>query len=143
MMVKYDAIVVMEDLNVGFKRGRFKVERQVYQKFEKALIDKLNYLVTTKDESEYGIAGSVSNAYQLTEKFKSFKDMGKQNGMLFYMPDIRNDLKELYINLCYWLEKKKYSDSFLIDYKDSSEKSKDDEEKKNKNNKKKNKLKVI
>lgn len=86
MMVKYDAIVVMEDLNVGFKRGRFKVERQVYQKFEKALIDKLNYLVTTKDESEYGIAGSVSNAYQLTEKFKSFKDMGKQNGMLFYVP---------------------------------------------------------
>ena len=86
MMVKYDAIVVMEDLNVGFKRGRFKVERQVYQKFEKALIDKLNYLVTKKDENQYGIEGSVSNAYQLTEKIKSFKDIGKQNGMIFYVP---------------------------------------------------------
>lgn len=35
----------MEDLNYGFKRGRFKVERQVYQKFENMLINKLNYLV--------------------------------------------------------------------------------------------------
>lgn len=35
----------MEDLNQGFKRGRFKVERQVYQKFETMLINKLNYLV--------------------------------------------------------------------------------------------------
>ncbi|MBU1167427.1 type V CRISPR-associated protein Cas12a/Cpf1, partial [Patescibacteria group bacterium] len=45
MMVKHNAIVVMEDLNFGFKRGRFKVEKQIYQKLEKKLIDKLNYLV--------------------------------------------------------------------------------------------------
>ena len=31
----------MEDLNSGFKNGRKKVEKQVYQKFEKQLIDKL------------------------------------------------------------------------------------------------------
>ena len=76
------------------------------------------------------------------------KKRGENNQTLFEyfemknIPNIRNDLKELYINLCYWLEKNKYSDSFLIDYKDSSEKSKDDEGKKNKNNKKKNKFKV-
>lgn len=44
MVVKYNAIIAMEDLNYGFKRGRFKVERQVYQKFETMLISKLNYL---------------------------------------------------------------------------------------------------
>lgn len=35
LMVKYHAIVVLEDLNMGFMRGRQKVEKQVYQKFEK------------------------------------------------------------------------------------------------------------
>ena len=44
LIIEHNAIVVLEDLNKGFKRGRFKVEKQVYQKFEKALIDKLNYL---------------------------------------------------------------------------------------------------
>ena len=29
LVLKYNAIIVMEDLNYGFKRGRFKVERQV------------------------------------------------------------------------------------------------------------------
>lgn len=44
LMVKYHAVVVLEDLNKGFMRGRQKVEKQVYQKFEKMLIDKLNPL---------------------------------------------------------------------------------------------------
>jgi CRISPR-associated protein Cpf1 len=84
MMVEHNAIVVMEDLNFGFKRGRFKVEKQVYQKLEKMLIDKLNYLVfKEKGESE---PGGLYNALQLTNKFTSFKEMGKQNGFLFYVP---------------------------------------------------------
>lgn len=45
LVLKYNAIIAMENLNFGFKRGRFKVERQVYQKFENMLITKLNYLV--------------------------------------------------------------------------------------------------
>ncbi|MDO9155116.1 MAG: type V CRISPR-associated protein Cas12a/Cpf1 [Paludibacter sp.] len=84
MMVKNNAIVVLEDLNFGFKRGRFKVERQVYQKFEKMLIDKLNYLVFKEKSTTE--AGGVLNGYQLTEKFTSFKDLGKQSGFLFYVP---------------------------------------------------------
>ena len=39
LMLKYNAIIVLEDLNMGFMRGRQKVEKQVYQKFEKMLID--------------------------------------------------------------------------------------------------------
>ncbi|GHV42788.1 hypothetical protein FACS1894180_0080 [Bacteroidia bacterium] len=84
MMVEYNAIVVLEDLNFGFMRGRQKVEKQVYQKFEKMLIDKLNYLVDKKKQSTED--GGLLHAYQLTNKFTSFRDMGKQNGFLFYIP---------------------------------------------------------
>ena len=72
MMVEHNAIVVMEELNYGFKRGRFPVERQVYQKFELALIEKLNYLVfKNRNVSE---AGGVLNAFQLTQKPDSLTD---------------------------------------------------------------------
>ncbi|MBR4498246.1 MAG: type V CRISPR-associated protein Cas12a/Cpf1 [Bacteroidales bacterium] len=84
LMVKYNAIVVLEDLNLGFMRGRQKVEKQVYQKFEKMLIDKLNYLVDKKLDAD--ATGGVLNAYQLTNKFESFQKMGKQSGFLFYIP---------------------------------------------------------
>lgn len=84
LMVENKAIVVLEDLNMGFMRGRQKVEKQVYQKFEKMLIDKLNYLVDKKEEAAE--MGGILNAYQLTNKFESFQKMGKQSGFLFYVP---------------------------------------------------------
>ena len=84
MMVENNAIVVLEDLNFGFKRGRFKVERQVYQKFEKMLIDKLNYLCFK--DCQPNEAGGILRGYQLTQKFVSFTKMGKQSGFLFYIP---------------------------------------------------------
>lgn len=84
LMIKYHAIVVLEDLNKGFMRGRQKVEKQVYQKFEKMLIDKLNYLVDKKADIE--TTGGLLNAYQLTSKFESFQKLGKQSGFLFYIP---------------------------------------------------------
>ncbi|MCK9256617.1 MAG: type V CRISPR-associated protein Cas12a/Cpf1 [Sulfurospirillaceae bacterium] len=84
LMVKHNAIVALEDLNFGFKRGRFKVEKQVYQKFEKMLIDKLNYLVD-KQKSPNELGGLLK-AFQLTNKFVSFEKLGKQSGFLFYVP---------------------------------------------------------
>lgn len=84
MMVEYKAIVVLEDLNGGFMRGRQKIERQVYEKFEKMLIDKLNYYVDKqKDANE---DGGLLHAYQLASKFDTFKKLGKQSGCLFYIP---------------------------------------------------------
>ena len=84
LMVEHNAIVVMEDLNFGFKRGRFAVERQVYQKFENMLIEKLNYLVfKDRDVTE---PGGVLNAYQLTNKLEEVGEIGKQCGWLFYIP---------------------------------------------------------
>ncbi len=84
LIVKYNAIVALEDLNFGFKRGRFKVEKQVYQKFEKALIDKLNYLVFK--DATIGESGHLLSALQLTGKFESFRKLGKQSGVLYYIP---------------------------------------------------------
>lgn len=84
LMVKYNAIVVLEDLNGGFMRGRQKIERQVYQKFEKMLIDKLNYLADKQKAPEE--LGGILNAFQLTSKFESFQKLGKQSGFLFYTP---------------------------------------------------------
>lgn len=82
LMVRYNAIVVLEDLNINFMRNRQKVEASVYQKFEKMLIDKLNYLADKKKNPLE--EGGILNAYQLTNKFTSFHKMGKQSGFLFY-----------------------------------------------------------
>ena len=84
LMVDNNAIIVLEDLNFGFKRGRFCVEKQVYQKFEKMLIDKLNYLVFK--DAQVNEPGSVLHGYQLTAPFESFQKLGRQSGFLFYIP---------------------------------------------------------
>ena len=84
MMLQHNAIVVMEDLNFGFKRGRFKVEKQVYQKLEKMLIDKLNYLVVKDSKPEE--TGGLFNALQLTDKVLAYKDVREQCGFLYYVP---------------------------------------------------------
>lgn len=84
LIVEYNAIIVLEDLDLGFKNSRAKIDKQIYQRFEKQLIEKLNYLVfkdCVEDEN-----GSVFHAYQLTNKFESFKKLGKQSGVLFYLP---------------------------------------------------------
>ncbi len=85
LMVEYNAIVVLEDLNMGFMRGRQKVEKQVYQKFEKMLIDKLNYLVDKKKSSDE--RGGILHALQLTGIYNidSLRNQ-KQSGFLFYIP---------------------------------------------------------
>ncbi len=83
LMLKHNAIIALEDLNFSFKHGRFHIEKQVYQKFEKMLIDKLNYLA---DKSKTREEGGIANAYQLTNQFESFQKLGKQSGFLFYVP---------------------------------------------------------
>lgn len=86
MMVEYNAIVVMENLNFGFKRGRFKVERQVYQKFEVALLQKLQYLVVDKNEQNCLEKGGILKGLQMATEVTSLKNIGKQCGFVFYIP---------------------------------------------------------
>jgi hypothetical protein len=83
LVIKYNAIVVLEDLNMRFKQIRGGIERSIYQQLEKALIDKLGYLVF-KDTRDLRAPGGVLNGYQLTALFKSFEKMGKQTGIIFY-----------------------------------------------------------
>lgn len=84
MIVEYNAIVVLEDLNTGFMRSRQKIERQVYEKFEKMLIDKLNCYIDKQKDST--LEGGLLRALQLTNKFESFRKLGRQSGCLFYIP---------------------------------------------------------
>lgn len=84
MVLKYNAIIAMEDLSYGFKRGRFKVERQVYQKFETMLISKLNYFA---DKSlDVDAPGGILRGYQLTYVPQKLQQLGKQCGIIFYVP---------------------------------------------------------
>ena len=83
LVIKYDAIVAMEDLESGFKNKRKLVETEVYQKFEKMLVEKLAYLVdknkTIKED------GGLLNALQLTNKPGNL-DKARQDGFIMYVP---------------------------------------------------------
>lgn len=83
LVEKYDAIIVMEDLNAGFKNSRIKVEKQVYQKFEKMLIDKLNLYINKKQNDDNN--GGLLKGYQLTRPYESNNKMSFQNGFIFYI----------------------------------------------------------
>ncbi len=82
LVVKYDAIIVMEDLNSKFKRNRTKFEKQVYQKFENMLIRKLHYYVD-KNITDYNACGGLLNGYQLTDEVGNEKN--NQNGIVFFV----------------------------------------------------------
>lgn len=80
LMVKHNAVIAIEDLNSGFKRSRQKIEKQVYDKFETMLANKLSYFVDKrKDKND---EGGLLNAYQLVNK----DSKTKQSGVLFYVP---------------------------------------------------------
>ncbi len=83
MMLSENAVLIFEDLNIGFKRGRQKIEQQVYQKLELAFTQKLNYLVNKDANKEE--AGHYLKAYQLTPQVATPKDIGKQCGAVFYV----------------------------------------------------------
>jgi len=82
LILNNKAIVVFEDLSGNFKRSRMKFEKAPYQQLELALIKKLNYLV--KKNATVGEPGHYLSAYQLTDEVSSYKDMGKQTGIIFY-----------------------------------------------------------
>ena len=88
MMIENDAVLVLENLNTGFMRGRQKVEKSVYQKFEKMLIDKLSYSVDKDKSAEE--QGGLLHALQLTEPYENFNKYQKGNvrqcGFVFYIP---------------------------------------------------------
>lgn len=86
LILKHNAILVVEDLDDSFKRSRQKRDIQIYQLFEKMLIEKLSFLVdkNVKDEKQIG---SSLHALQLTNPDLYLPKTGiKQNGILFFVP---------------------------------------------------------
>lgn len=90
-MVKYKAIVVLENLNCGFMQNR-GLENNVYQKFEQMLLDKLSYFVDkTKQPEDVGgalHAYQLSNTYSYSQKQNASnqKPAVRQSGFVFYIP---------------------------------------------------------
>jgi CRISPR-associated protein Cpf1 len=84
LIIKYNAIIIFEDLNIWFKRWRQKIEKQIYQKLELALAKKLNYL-TQKDKKDDEILWNLK-ALQLVPKISDYQDIAKykQSGIMFY-----------------------------------------------------------
>ena len=84
LVLKYNAIIVLEDLNKAFKNNRLKIEKSVYQKFEDMLINKLSYIVDkTKDKKETcGLLNALQLAYIPENKSYSMN----QCGIIFYIP---------------------------------------------------------
>jgi CRISPR-associated protein Cpf1 len=119
LMLKYNAIIVLEDLNSGFKNSRKKIEKQVYDKFETKLISKLEYLVIkpdrTKYEEEKFNEGGILNAYQLANS--EIKN-SRQNGVIFYIPawnTSKIDPTTGFVNL---FNLKKVNNDFVEKFKD-------------------------
>ena len=87
LALKYNAIIVMEDLSSNFVNGRKKIDKAIYQEFEGALLKKLNYLITDKSREQLDVhkPGGALNALQLTNKFESFGKIGWHSGIVFYV----------------------------------------------------------
>lgn len=84
LAIKQPTFIVLENLSTEFKRGRQKIEKSVYQKFELALAKKLNFLVNKTAKN--GEVGSVTKALQLTPPVANYGDIEnkKQVGIIFY-----------------------------------------------------------
>ncbi|MBR1988687.1 MAG: type V CRISPR-associated protein Cas12a/Cpf1, partial [Clostridia bacterium] len=83
LMMKYNAVIIMEKLDKKFKNSRVHIGHDMYSQFEAALINKLNYYVNKHEDAES--SSGVRGALQLTGEFKSFKRLGTQSGVIFYV----------------------------------------------------------
>ena len=82
LAIEYNAVIILEDLNNGFKNSRKKVDKQIYQKFERALIEKLQFLIFKNyDKNE---KGGLRNAFQLTPELKNITKVASQQGIIIY-----------------------------------------------------------
>lgn len=83
LMIRHRAIVILENLNVGFKQGRSKIERSTYSQFEQALLNKLQYVVDKKRNPDelFGVERGV----QLTPPDVSPKITGNHMGFVMYV----------------------------------------------------------
>ena len=100
LIVKYDAIVVFDNVTTGFVSKRGKIEKNVYQQIQGAVINKLNYL-TFKDVPDEAL-GSYKRGLQLSNAYKDPKDISTQSGIVFFLSSwgiSTTDVKTGFINV--------------------------------------------
>lgn len=87
LAIKYNALIVMEDLSSVFVNRRKKIEKSIYQEFESALLKKLGYLLIDKNRDLAGVnnPGGALKAYQLAGPVSSVEKRGCRNGIVFYV----------------------------------------------------------
>lgn len=86
LIIEKKAIIVLEDLDDRFKSGRQKRDLQIYQLFEKMLIEKMGFMVDKQVKDE-NLIGSTMHALQLTNPNTELSKTGiKQNGIIFFVP---------------------------------------------------------
>lgn len=81
---KYNAIIVLENLDSDFKRRRQIIEKNIYTEFENALINKLMYCVDKC--KDYDENGGLKKGYQLAAPFLK-ENAGKtfQSGIVYFV----------------------------------------------------------
>ena len=84
LAIKYNAIIVCEDLRGNFKDKQKAIEKTVYTDFENALVSKMNFLITDKNENS-DVPGSALKAYQLCASAQKKDDLKFQNGFVFFI----------------------------------------------------------
>lgn len=108
LVFKYNAIIVLENLNLGFKNSRKKIDTQIYQKFETQLIKKFNYILNKNNPETY------LNGIQLTNPFTTLDKTNSQTGIIFYIPAWNTsniDPTTGFVNLLYKTKYKNIRDS--------------------------------
>lgn len=83
LLYKYKAVIAIEDLDDKFKQSRRMFEKEVYSRFEDALVSKLNFLVDKARRAEE--VGGLLHGLQLTALADEAGDY-KQNGIVFKVP---------------------------------------------------------
>ncbi len=85
LAIKNNALIVLENLNYGFKKSRtIKFEKSVYQKFEVALATKLQHVVL-KEKQPHELGGSL-NGLQLCPQLDITKlDTAQEWGIIKYV----------------------------------------------------------
>ena len=91
-MEKYNAVVVLENIDFLARVGKPIIDRATLSKFERQLVEKLNYLV--RKDNRPDMAGGLFNAVQITNKFESFEKIGNQTGAVFFVSGIATALTD-------------------------------------------------
>lgn len=81
LVKKYNCVVALEALDSAFRQGRQRVEKNVYQQFERDLVGRLSFLMDRHDQDR------TRNILQLASPGKNIEERTKypQNGIVFFL----------------------------------------------------------